>query len=476
MPAARSLLFLSVPLAAVAFASPAQAACWNGVANVPCDYLPHSIADYAGGLNDERAAVAADPPDAILHRVTLDPAANATCNDGSTAVMYVREALTEADDDKWIIVLEGGGAAFDATGNLRDGFWKRWTNPGNASQLDWIQKTSTDMYDAAGARGQDGVIDQPLEVVVGGVLHPTSSAFADWNWVYLNYCSSDQWAGTVTALELTGSSFLPGMATNGLLVDFNGHNIVADALDQLRNGGGGTDEDVEYGLPDLDGAELVLLAGESAGGHGVQHNLDYVEGLLAPNGTQVLGSIGAALKPEIVAGSNWEVDNLAPIGTDDIQQGYETTWIQMQQALGYVDQSCAATLADWRCMSLFETDAEIATPHLIKQDLRDPIVGSPYATLADYQDGVDSALSLLSGPTVGVFGPKCQHHESLTGAEHYLHELDLIDVATGMTLDTVHYNDALADFVDSQTIGAAVPKLWHGMTVVGPAYWEADCN
>ena len=111
---------------------------------------------------------------------------------------------------------------------------------------------------------------------VGGILSPDPAEnpyFADFNHVFVPYCSSDSWSGTKRG-------------SRGQL-SFMGSHIVAEVIKELA----------DYNQL-LYGREL-FLAGSSAGATGVLINVDHVAGMLSKVGIPVRG----------IVDSGWFLDN-----------------------------------------------------------------------------------------------------------------------------------------------------------------------
>ncbi|KAG1682519.1 Palmitoleoyl-protein carboxylesterase notum1 [Nymphon striatum] len=174
---------------------------------------------------------------------------SATCNDGSDAGYYVRHSI---GSKKWIIFLEGGGYCFDK--NSCD---KRFMHQMNfMSSKYW-----------------------PEERSFSGILSPDHRHNPYWfdaNHVYVPYCSSDSWTGTVPK----------GSAKDSYA--FMGSYIVEEViLDLLTQG--------------LFEARKVYLAGGSAGGTGVILNVDRVADMMT--------YIGSRADVRGIADSGWFFDN-----------------------------------------------------------------------------------------------------------------------------------------------------------------------
>ncbi len=204
-----------------------------------------------------------------LQRADLDLAAfpSARCNDGTGAMFFFRPAASAAGRNRWVIQLQGGGHC-----KTPEGCAKRWCSV--ETNFGMTQMTAT-LAPMTGTIG-DGIMRR------GGALGEPNPV-GDWNHVFVRYCSSDEWSGTAGPVDVDTVHPVSGAPVR-FRIELNGSFIVDAVLATLRRDGaappaytldGGASE-----LPDLDDAELVLLAGASAGSGGVTHNADRVGELL----------------------------------------------------------------------------------------------------------------------------------------------------------------------------------------------------
>lgn len=250
--------------------------------------------------------------------VDTDVFPNAVCNDGSPGRFYFRPYTGEPNRNRWLIVLMGGGFCADPESCARR--WKRQDLLFSAFGANSM--STSNLPNATNGRG---VLHRVSENPYGDAENP----YGDWNHVLVHYCSSDRWTGTslapVTAYfppvpisrfppydpedpwvtrinPVTGQPFW-------LRLPFMGRRILEATLDTLRrrsDAGDGSDlPDVVYvgeavrtttpiTLPDLDDAEVLVLAGGSAGGMGVINNLDHVAGRLRATNTGCGGTTPCA--------------------------------------------------------------------------------------------------------------------------------------------------------------------------------------
>jgi hypothetical protein len=233
----------------------------------------------AAMLSAAPSAWAADQP---AHRVPLS--GDAKCNNGEPAVFYFRPG-TGDNRSKYLIVLSGGGLC---GGDL--GCATRWQDA-TGDEDDYIgwhanmvpKPNLTMQLDDRGILDFDGSDLTPIS------NHP----FDGYSRIYVPYCSSDQWTGmgAITQVDryqdVNGDGVLDDLfptvngdalpETNGVVeLYFGGSKIIEGVIGRVIQG---YDED-----PDTIPTEIVLV-GSSAGGNGVNANLDLVADqiAMAPN-------------------------------------------------------------------------------------------------------------------------------------------------------------------------------------------------
>ena len=176
----------------------------------------------------------------------------AVCNDGTPAVFYYRPGIAEYADD-WIIHLNGGGGC---------------------TTIDECNRRFVTMPEFMSSS------TYPDTAPLYGILSANPSMnpdFYQFNHVYVEYCSSDQWRGTQSASEETGEWH------------FEGHIIVQSLFETLLDGS------LTNGHS-LSTAENVLFSGSSAGANGVQHHLNFVKAML-PETVRLRGFIDSWWTP-----------------------------------------------------------------------------------------------------------------------------------------------------------------------------------
>ena len=402
--------------------------------------LPCGTAGSAGGLGAGTG----------IWRIDVDTTRypEALCNDGTGAVFYVRQAADPADRDRWHIHLQGGGGCRDA-----ESCAKRWCSVDTNFGMD---KMTSALAPTPGARAR-GMLSQNA-----------ANPLRDWNQVLVYYCSSDSWSGTRSAIDLTAEA--PGGAGSvDYEIQFQGANILDAVLDTLRRENGivqYTDETATRTMPDLDEAELVILAGASAGGNGVVRQADRVGDKLAATNVSCGAAGGcdldyravfdAAYIPDQSVYSYAQTPFCSEYGLCTYAAHGAEDWANAQLGLwqAQTDDSCLAWHAthmpgyEWRCGdSVYIVENHLLTPHFIRFDLQDPLVngnmhgfgftwlGLPisekvfgllsYLQLSRVEDLWQTAAEGHQGrgePATrpAVFGAQCAHHASLLNTGMYL--------------------------------------------------------
>ncbi len=471
---------------------------------VSCIVFPEDCAgsDIVGGaygtngIGDEPVAlvVGTDTTEVALMRVTMNTAAypSAVCNDGSPAVFYFAAAPPgSANARMWVIALEGGGACLSGVdeAGLHTACMDRWTGKGN-DLLDFPRRMSTDL-------DRNGVTDSflPPRGKVPGLLgydtvvtDPLDNGGADaWNRVYINYCSSDSWLGQSGSIPLSGGTWthpIGGPQPYEPLASayFNGHHVIESVLDAIQ--AGVVSDDATASIILAQPPDMIVFAGDSAGGTGVIQNLDWLSNKLfwgadaGGNRGITRGVAGATSYPPFVyddTGSPWyegpmtvtEWDGTFTMGSPDYvnadvdMNGTTDThrreagaasrrYLYETYVNAFLDQTClgqapVAGLADpdqrdWICNqnSALYARGDITTPLLIKQDLADPLI---MGSTPNFEIGVVETLTTAS-PNIQHFGPWCGHHETLSSGGTF-HSDRILD---GASRD-VSYHTAISEFI-----------------------------
>jgi len=385
-----------------------------------------------------------------LIRVDLDTSVfpSAVCNDGTTALMYVRRASEATHANKWVVQLQGGGGCTSGE-KCADRWCSVGTNFG-------AQKMSNQFAPERGTNGR------------GVLSNRADNPFSGWNHVFVYYCSSDSWSGTRGQTAVDAAHPVAGGAPVAYDIHFNGANIVQAVTDTLRRDGVGpvtyTDAAMNsQELPDLDDATTVVLAGASAGGGGVVHNLDWFADQLNANNT-ACGGASCPLEVMGIVDSSFPV-SMRSLGLADtpmcLQDGFCTAdafvadkYVGVFTGLwqSRVDESCVAWNdaqatgeTHWCSDKNFVLENHITTPYVLRMGLTDslvsgnmvdagftvPSLGNAPLTVALFADLVAAQLNALPGAVAagnesadvtkvpGVFGPPCPGHETLSNNAYF---------------------------------------------------------
>jgi hypothetical protein len=161
---------------------------------------------------------------------------NATCTDGSP-VGYYFEPSTSGQRTKYVMWLKGGSACWNYE--------------------DCVSRKTEDNHDGAGALGSS---KNWAKNYTGVAIQDTNSAvnpdFFDYNMIYVEYCSGDQWRGT--QLEQMN----PWGGEGNETFAFAGHLHMRQVVHHVLEGGGIIPTD-------------FILTGGSAGGVGAFVNADW---------------------------------------------------------------------------------------------------------------------------------------------------------------------------------------------------------
>lgn len=375
-----------------------------------------------------------------LHRVVIDPAEfpNATCNDGTPGVFYVRPG-SGADVNRWVIHLQGGASCHDYETCVA-----RWC--GQQGNLPYTANKMSSDWNA------DGTTDLPEHVLGPGMASPDAvNAFAGWTHVWAYYCSSDSWQGRASDVTFTDA------AGNSVSIDAQGHSILSAMRKMLRklNSNWGWTPAGGGAVNNLDDATEIVLTGTSSGAKGAISNADWFLSTFPNADTSLVLDANYDVSDTILVSNNVWVDyNNDGVGDDD----YYSARIGRTNAEwapgGYFEAINAftdTTCRDWyeplsrmdRC-SQFSTMLRfsiggvpvIETPTFVRFDLGDRVIGTEFTghpnpeglsllmggqfgtptTLVDF--GVLMRATLLESyvqhdSVSGVIAPRCGQHVGL---------------------------------------------------------------
>lgn len=387
------------------------------------DVLTCGQAGQAGGL----------APGTEMQRVDIDLAVfpDALCNDGTGAVMYFRPFSDAGDRNRWVIQLQGGGGCGSG-----DACAKRWCMID--TNFSMTQMTSS-VAPTSGIDGK-GIMDRRP-------LNPIGS----WNQVFIRYCSSDSWSGASADVDLQADL---GGGPIAYRIHFLGSRILDAAIDTLRRNGVGalvhTQGGVPVTLPDLDEAEAVIVAGASAGGQGVIHNVDRLAELLQANNVgcggggcplEVMALIDSVFAPSL---EGLDFSQSVPCGTNGLCDWESVLLARNTAFVPLGDSSCQVWHqtnlpgTEWQCEDRGHVVRHhVTTPMFIRMGQEDALQSAGYidsryaipgqgpmdlagfaglvrtelADLANIQSTAHEGAGITTVP--GVFGPTCPEHETL---------------------------------------------------------------
>lgn len=401
------------------------------------------------------------PGGADLQRFDLDAFPEARCNDGTVAVFYFRPGATAAGRDNWLIELQGGGACASPSTCAA-----RW-----CSIDQQFSATAMSSRNQPAAWKADGITRRAGPA---GEVNP----FADWNHVFVHYCSSDTWDGQRPPIAVDAVHPVTGAPVR-YQIEFRGAAIFDAAIATLRRegvavpaytlGGGATE------LPDLDSAAQVVLAGASAGGAGVIANADRLAARLrATNPTLRFGAIA-----DSITGPDKGLLDYAPSMPCTLA-GWCSYQAHMENHPGPVFQlsrgedTCAswhaahAPATAWKCNdSLHAIDHHVTSALVVRMGMRDALISNEYIgamygvpgagplDLARFAELVAAQRAAM--PTLvseeprarppAVFVPNCPKHETLDDDAAFY----------GVTVRSLSFVDIL---VNAATGGTPANAVW----------------
>ncbi|HHO49749.1 MAG TPA: hypothetical protein ENK18_02490 [Deltaproteobacteria bacterium] len=354
-----------------------------------------------------------------LHRITVE---GTRCNDGTPAVAYARSATDPDHADDWVLFMHGGGDCHT---------WQTCADRWCGLEYDAGKMSSRWATESVGGSGLTG--------------SSPDNAFAGYNVVELPYCSSDSWLGQAPDTVLVSDDGL-----DAFQVHFEGSQNLMTTIELLK--GGAISDDGVVSVPAMASAELVVLAGTSAGSMGAAVHLDRVADVLP--GVRVLGVLDSMFYPAAEA-----------LPSDAIRAGIDGViedWWDHQFATWRpaLDETCSLALGHegWLC-----TDLEILyrtwieTPFLLNHDVWDPRIypnAAPSGLLWDDWGAVGSdSLRIFASeqPRASFRGSACGHHAALGDPARFL-GIGVVDAVGGGGPWTLH--DALVSLVEGEVVVA----------------------
>ncbi|XP_069503236.1 palmitoleoyl-protein carboxylesterase notum2-like [Ambystoma mexicanum] len=241
-----------------------------------------------------------------------------TCNDGTAAGYYLREAK---GSKRWLIFLQGGGFCF----SKETCDWRNKTKHHLMSSSEWGQ-----------TRKGTGI---------ASTLAEENPHWWNANIVFVPYCSSDFWSGTLSKSRQEDYAFM-------------GSRIIMEVIKDLAPKG-------------IKQSKVVMLAGTSAGGIGVLLNVDRVAKALEhmdADGVQVRGVVDSGwfldLKPQNPSAC---VDFLSCSPIDAIKKG-QRLWH------GLLPDKCRLQFKkneEWQCFMGYKLHSSLKAPIFVVQWLFD---------------------------------------------------------------------------------------------------------
>ena len=389
-----------------------------------------------------------------LQRHELDAAAfpDAMCNDGSRAVFYYRPYVGEANRDKWLINLNGGGGCGGGQSCADRWCWCRSTQGPNGCPF----ANATTNFSMANMNSDTRASIEGDGIWLRGDPE-RDNPMGDWNQVRVVYCSSDAWEGTRRDVPLDAVHPKTG-APVSYSIHFLGKRIIDAVLTTLRQDGRpplqwtvGANPRV---LPDLDDAAEVVLSGDSGGGAGVIINLDRVAATLRATNSAcagascplvVRGLMDAIVGPEI-ARLDFSASTWAELGAPTYELFTEFQFMVPSAHHGAAhDESCLAWHAangapgsEHSCADISHVVRHhVTTPFFVRMALLDQLISGNYvdAGWADPELGAltvpkfalilqrelsafpDLATTAEEGEHIpvapGVFAPACMKHDTI---------------------------------------------------------------
>ena len=473
----RSVLRAAACIAALVLAATAVSA--QNLQTVACPTGPPSYWPF--GLQGFGPAT----PGAPLLRHTLS-GADALCNDGTPAVIYIRPAQATFNgywdnpeypqrpnppSDRWIIWLLGGGGCRE-----EDGCFDRWCSAPGTRAFDSAGKMSS--LGAPGAIRGKGIFSRRPD-----------NDFAAYNHVLLNYCSSDNWVGSdskASVVTSTGTTYD---------IEFQGEAIVDDAIASLL-AGVSPDPGLPFWqgpMPPLTHATEILFVGDSAGGGGLRHHIDDLAASLTPQirpGATINAVVDAGFTPglwqPIIDWTTAPVADYASYLLGPVTDGH-TFWGTDSSA---IDASCqnAANAAAHVAIGgshpeiCYDTTYtllnHISTPFFVAMDINDTLGRERYDNWGlltpqpDFWSAQFDQLDIVAAfgtplvPNPGVFGPKCNQHVRVVDNKFFSQGVNLPGGAVGPS-----FHDLLVNWLTGAAPSAQIQMDGNP----GPFYTPSNC-
>jgi hypothetical protein len=329
------------------------------------------------------------------HDLDIDTFPDALCNDGSAAVLYYRPYEGEANRNRWLINLNGGGGC--SGGPSCASRWCACAGTGRCPFVEEQQLTNFTMNNMSTS-------DEGPTLSANGIMlrdePERANPIGGYNQVRLVYCSSDAWSGTARDVVFDAVHPVDGGDVR-YAIHFLGARILDADLSTLRREGaealvytlGGAERE----MPDLDEAIEVIVSGDSAGGAGVITNVDRVAEMLRSNNVrcgdgacplEIRALIDAIVGPDM-SGFDFSESIFAADGVDTYAEFVRDVVNAGDTLQGAVqDQSCLS----WHAENMPGTEAvcadkthvirhHVTTPFFVRMALFDQLISNSYVSL-----------------------------------------------------------------------------------------------
>jgi len=252
-----------------------------------------------------------------------------------------------------------------------------------------------------------------------GVLSANASInpFADFNHVWVPYCSGDTHTGTLMSDDILGFYF-------------SGHLTIVALCQHLK--------DTTHIL----NATHILLSGASAGGIGVFNNADYIRNQFPNAGLKAAPQAGYFFPSSLVIYEEWLLGidvQYPPIASEYLATAFYS----------YPDESCAKANPDkvWRCWDASFVFPYIGTPFFIVNNIFDQSVLNTVAWINDGTIDSQAYLAYFGDSVTQSISSSISNTSKdaywLVGC--YSHTVNLC-MGSPTTAGGLHYSEVLSDW------------------------------
>lgn len=326
------------------------------------------------------------------YKLTLtDP--DATCNDGTPGIIYIKPASSPQANNLWIMHLQGGGSCRTPA------------------------ECTTRWCEVSGRMSSRGT---PNSIKSGGIFSTDSrNTAAQANQVFVYYCSSDNFAGRSTGFVVESPEH------TAYEVDFNGDAIINAVLDVLE--AGAVSDNSQVVLPPLTDASTFILSGSSAGCTAVAFQGERVAQRLSTHDVETRLICDGSLSPLPENLENPET--VSALITSRSQSFGERMAMQHLN----LDESCLAETEPDE-VYLCETAGWVLPNHIktvplfINADQTDPLISAAYQSVglpmdeyaAGVRDALEGAARADTPVPISVYGHRCNVHTALHITDRFL--------------------------------------------------------